>query len=49
MPSKHKRDFTVYVTPALYDTIQSTCEKTGHKRSALIEDILRLHFNLPPA
>lgn len=49
MPSKHKRDFTLYITPSLFDLIKDTCEKTGINRSALIEDILRQHYNLPPA
>ena len=45
---KHKRDLTLYLHPSTFDVVMDACGKTNQKRSALIEDILRLHFNLPP-
>ena len=47
MPSKHKRDFTTYLTPELFQRLETECENTGLRRSNLIEQVLRAHFKLP--
>ena len=48
MPSRKKRDFTLYLSHQLFDLIDRDSTKAGFKRSTLIEDILRQHYNLPP-
>ena len=47
MPSQKKRDFTCYLTPELFQRLETECENTGLRRSNLIEQILRQHFKLP--
>jgi len=49
MPAKHKRDFTLYLSHKVFDLVDQDSKKAGFKRSTLIEDILRQHYNLPPA
>lgn len=43
-----KREFTLYVANDTYEALQDACSASGHSRSALIDDIIRIHFDLPP-
>ena len=46
---KQKRDLTLYLHQSTYEVVMEACQRSGHKRSVLIEDILRQYFDLPPA